>query len=220
MKKEKAECYGIIGLGRFGMALAKSLAEDGKEILVVDREEEKVREMQEYTENAFVTDYLTQETLMEMGIQNCDTVIVCIGEKIDTSILTTLHVVSLGVPRVIAKAISQDQGEVLKKIGAEVVYPEKDMALRLAKRLVSNNFLDYISLDSEVEVQQIPVLPLMVGMTVEEVNVRKNYRLNIIAIERNGIADIQVKPDDVFEESDVLVVVGKVDDIRRFQKIS
>ena len=85
---------------------------------------------------------LSKETLEDMGIQNCDTVIICIGEKIDTSILTTLNVVSLGIPQVIAKAISRDQGAVLEKIGAEVVYPERDMALRLGKRLVSNNFLN------------------------------------------------------------------------------
>lgn len=216
MKKEKTECYGIIGLGRFGMALAKSLAMAGKEIVVVDRQEEKVRQMQGYTENAFVTDYLSKETLMEMGIQNCDTVIICIGEQIDTNILTTLHVVSLGVPRVIAKATSEDQGEVLKKIGAEVVYPERDMALRVGKRLVSHNLMDYISLDKEVEIQQIPILASMIGKTVEEVNIRKNFGLNIIAIERNGHADISVNPKDVFEASDVLVVVGKVDDIKKF----
>lgn len=218
MKKEKTECYGIIGLGRFGMALAKSLAQAGKEIVVVDRQEEKVRQMQEYTENAFVTDYLSKETLMEMGIQNCDTVIICIGEQIDTNILTTLHVVSLGVPRVIAKAISEDQGEVLKKIGAEVVYPERDMALRVGRRLVSHNLMDYISLDKEVEIQQIPILASMIGKTVEAVNVRKNFGLNIIALERNGHADINIRPEDVFKEGDVLVVVGKVDDIKKFMK--
>ena len=82
----------------------------------------------------------------------------------------------------IAKAISRDQGAVLEKIGAEVVYPERDMALRLGKRLVSNNFLDYISLDNEVEIQQIPVASKMVGMTVQEFNIRQKYGLTIIAI--------------------------------------
>ena len=142
MKGKETYSYGIIGLGRFGTALAKTLSEAGKEVVVIDHMECKVRELRQYTENAFVSEDLSKEVLEEIGIQNCDTVIVCIGEKIDTSILTTLNVVSLGVPRVIAKAISPEQGEVLEKIGAEVVYPERDMALRLAKRLLTNNILD------------------------------------------------------------------------------
>ena len=128
--------YGVIGLGRFGSALAQTLAEAGEEVIVVDNTEAKVRALRQFTEHAYVTEDLNKETLEEIGIQNCDTVIVCIGEKIDTSILTTLTVVGLGVPQVIAKAISRDQGEVLEKIGAEVVYPEHDMALKVAKRLL------------------------------------------------------------------------------------
>ena len=106
------------------------------------------------------------ETLEEAGIQNCDTVVVCIGEKIDTSILTTLNVVSLGVPNVIAKAISEDQGAVLEKIGAEVIYPERDMALRLAKRLLSSSVLDYISLNSNIEISEIRITQKLVGSSV------------------------------------------------------
>ena len=122
-KNKDSASYGIIGLGRFGTALAKSLAAAGKDVMIIDSSEAKVRELRQYTEHAFVAHDLGRETLEEAGIQNCDTVVVCIGEKIDTSILTTLNVVSLGVPNVIAKAISEDQGAVLEKIGAEVIYP-------------------------------------------------------------------------------------------------
>ena len=118
MKKSKANLFGVIGLGRFGTALAISLSEAGKDVIVVDRNEEKVKNLRQYTEYAFVTENLSKEALKEVGIQNCDTVIICIGERIDTSILTTLNVVSLGVPHVIAKATSQEQGAVLEKIGA------------------------------------------------------------------------------------------------------
>ena len=149
-KKKKATSFGVIGLGRFGTALAITLAEAGREVIVVDQNEEKVKAMRQYTEYAFVTDNLSKETLTEIGMKNCDTIINCIGEKIDTSILTTLNVVSLGVPHVIAKATSPEQGAVLEKIGAEVVYPERDMAVRLGKRLVSSNVLDFIFLDNQV----------------------------------------------------------------------
>ena len=114
-KNKDSASYGIIGLGRFGTALAKSLAAAGKDVMIIDSSEAKVRELRQYTEHAFVAHDLGRETLEEAGIQNCDTVVVCIGEKIDTSILTTLNVVSLGVPNVIAKAISEDQGAVLEK---------------------------------------------------------------------------------------------------------
>lgn len=217
MKNIKPASFGVIGLGRFGTALAQSLAESGKEVIVIDCNEDKVRELRHYTEHAFVAENLTKETLEEIGIQNCDTVIICIGEKIDTSILTTLNVVSLNVPHVIAKAISRDQGAVLEKIGAEVVYPERDMALRLGKRLVSHNFLDYISLDNEVEIQQIPVTAVMVGKSVQEMNIRQRYGLNIIAIERERVTEIEVSPQYRFSVGDIIVVIGKVENIKRFE---
>lgn len=218
MKKSKANLFGVIGLGRFGTALAISLAESGKDVIVVDSNEDKVRELRQYTEYAFVTESLSKEALTEIGIQNCDTAIICIGERIDTSILTTLNVISLGVPHVIAKAISQDQGAVLAKLGAEVVYPERDMALRLGKRLVSNNFLDFIFLDDQVEIQQVPVGDRMVDVSVQDFNIRRKYNLNIIAIEHGSSTDIEVSPDYHFAKEDIVVVIGKVDNVKRFER--
>ena len=218
MKNWKSSTFAVIGLGRFGTALAKTLAEAEKEVIVVDCNEEKVRELRHYTEYAFVTDNLSKDTLQEIGIQNCGTVIVCIGEKIDTSILTTLNVVSLGVPHVIAKAISSDQGTVLEKIGAEVVYPERDMALRLGKRLIANNnFLDFIALSNEVEIQQVPVTDRIVGVSIERLNVRKKYGLNIIAIEIDGNTEIEIAPEYRIRKDDILVVIGKMDNICKFE---
>ena len=218
MKKSKANLFGVIGLGRFGTALAISLAESGKDVIVVASNEDKVRELRQYTEYAFVAESLSKEALTEIGIQNCDTAIICIGERIDTSILTTLNVISLGVPHVIAKAISQDQGAVLAKLGAEVVYPERDMALRLGKRLVSNNFLDFIFLDDQVEIQQVPAGERMVGVSVQDFNIRRKYNLNIIAIEHGNSTDIEVSPDYHFSKGDIVVVIGKVDNVKRFER--
>ncbi|HJD26072.1 MAG TPA: TrkA family potassium uptake protein [Candidatus Blautia intestinipullorum] len=214
----EATSFGVIGLGRFGTALAISLAEAGKEVIVVDRSESKVKEVRQYTEYAFVSDDLDMETLREIGIQNCDVVIVCIGEKIDISILTTMRVVELGVPKVIAKAISVEQGAVLKKIGAEVVYPERDMALRLGKRLVSRNFLDYVSLDNSVEIRQIRVSDKIKGYSIEELGIRPKYNLNIIAIESGKITNIEVLPGYRLQADDIMVVIGKVSNIDRFEE--
>ena len=217
-KKKDSSIFGIIGLGRFGTALAITLAEAGKEVIVVDQNEEKVKAMRQYTEYAFICDNLSKEALSEVGIQNCDTVVVCIGSKIDTSILTTLNVVSLGVPRVISKATSQDQGAVLEKIGAEVVYPERDMATRLGKRLISGNFLDFIFLDNDIEIQQVPVSDSLVGKTIREINIRKKYSLNIIAIEHQQDTIIEFAPDYEFLEEDIIVVIGKLQNIRKFER--
>lgn len=195
MKKNQDIAYGIIGLGRFGSALARTLAEAGQEVIVLDKDEDKIKDMRQYTEYAFVTENLSQETLAETGIQNCDVVIVCIGEQVDVSILTTMRVIEMGIPHVISKALSAEQGAVLKKLGAEVVYPERDMALRLGRKLLSNNFLDYVSLNNSVEIRQVQVPQPLIGRSVEETEIRQKYKLNIIAIENGRDTNIEVTPD-------------------------
>ena len=220
MARKQAEelSYGIIGLGRFGSALASTLAEAGKEIMVLDCNEEKVRQIRNFTEHAYVVKDLQKETLRETGIQNCDVVAVCIGEQIDASILITMSVLELGVPKVISKAMSPEQGAVLRKIGAEVVYPEKDMAIRLGKRLISNNFLDYIMLDNSVEIRQILVPNKLCGETIMNSSFRKKYGLNIIAIQKGHNTMIEISPDYQFEPEDVIVVIGKIENINRLEQ--
>lgn len=217
-KRNNSITFGVIGLGRFGTALAKKLAEAGKEVIVVDSNEKKVKELRSYTDYAYVTGDLSKEVLEEIGIQNCDVVIIGIGEKIDTSILVTLNVVNLGVKRVITKAISEDQGAVLEKLGAEVIYPERDMALRLAKKMITTNVLDYISLDNNVEITELKMTDNLVGKSIIECNLRQKYGLNIIAIEHEGRTDIEIDPHYVLRSDDVIVVVGKTENINRFQK--
>lgn len=217
MKKRQNTVYGVIGLGRFGEALAVMLAQSDNEVIVVDQDENKIKEMRQYTEYAFVADNLNTETLKEIGIQNCDVVIICIGEKTDVSILTTMSVIEMGVPRVISKSLSAEQGTVLKKLGAEVVYPERDMALRLGKRLLSGSFLDYVSLINDVEIRQIMVTEALVGKTVEETQIRRKFKLNIIAIESENETTIEVSPSHRFTEGDILVVIGKISNIDSFE---
>lgn len=217
-KKQESSSFGVIGLGRFGTALAITLAQAGKEVIVVDRDETRVKELRQYTDYAFVADELTTETLKEIGIQNCDVAIICIGERVDASILTTMRIVEMGVPRVIAKAFSKDQGMVLERIGAEVIYPEVDMALRLGRKLVSHNFLDYISLDNSIEIRQIKLPESFAGVTVGDCNVRSKYGLNIIAIEHEKITNIEVDPQYRFCSGDIIVVIGKVSNIERLEK--
>ena len=192
MRKKSKLTYGVIGLGRFGMALAVTLAESDNDVIVMDREKSSIREMRNYTDYAFVTNDLSMEALREAGIHNCDVVI--------------------------AKALSPEQGAVLKKLGAEVVYPERDMALRLGRRLLSGNFLDYIPLDHSVQITQIRIPERMVGKTVEQIQLRRKYGLNIIAIESGSETTIEVQPDYQLKDGDIIVVIGKADNINTFEE--
>ena len=195
--KKETTTYGIIGLGRFGYALAEELASSGAELLVLERDEEKVREIREITENALVVKNLDRKSLQESGIQNCDVAVVCIGEQMDISILTTLNLVRLGIPKVLAKATSIEHGEILEKLGAEVVYPERDMAIRVAHRLETSKALDYIQLSERLNISKLIAPNKIVGKTVLAVNLRKFFGLNIIAIESNGTLIENIKPDYV-----------------------
>ena len=150
--------------------------------MVLDKDEEKVREMREFTENAFVVQSLDKKTLSEIGLQNCDVAIVCIGEHLDTSILTTLNLVGMNIPKVIAKATNSDHGEILEKLGAEVVYPEQDMAIRLAGRLETSRMLDIIQLSEKINISKLQVPDCIIGKSVLDINFRSGFGLNIIAV--------------------------------------
>ncbi len=214
-KKSAARTYGIVGLGRFGYALAMELVASGADLIVMDRNEELVRELRDYTENAFVVNNLDKKTLMETGIQNCDVAVVCIGEHLDTSILTTLNLVSLGIPTVISKATSTEHGEILEKLGAQVVYPERDMGIRLANRLEASRMLDYIQLSEKLNISKLLVPEKMIGKTVVEVNLRKEFGVNIIGVENDGNLTEVIGPDYNFGEGDILYVAGSKDGLNR-----
>ncbi len=213
--KKNQNTYGIVGLGRFGMALATELHAAGADLIVLDRDEEKIREMRELTDNAFIVHGLDKKTLSETGIQNCDVAVVCIGEALDTSILTTLNLVSLGIPRVIAKSTSAEHGEILEKLGAQVVYPERDMAVRLANRLEASRMLDYIQLSEKLNISKLMVGEKMIGKTVLQVNLRKNFSVNIIAVENDGALQETVFPDYCFRKGDILYVSGSREGLNR-----
>ena len=207
----KKTLYGIVGIGRFGRALAEELAESGSELIVMDWNEDKVREMREFTENAYVVKSLNKKSLQETGIQNCDVAVVCIGEQIDTSLLTVLNLVALGVPKVIAKATSAEHGIILEKLGAEVVYPERDMAVRLASRLETARELDIIQLSEKINISKMQAPEQIIDKTVVAVNLRSKFGLNIIAIENNGTVLESIHPNYIFQKGDILFLVGSKD---------
>ena len=217
-RKNENMAYGVIGLGRFGYALATELAGSGAALLVIDKDEDKVREIREYTENAVVVNTLDKKTLTETGIQNCDVAIVCIGENMESSILTTLNLVAIGIPLVIAKATSAEHGEILEKLGAEVVYPERDMAIRLASRLETTRVLDFMQLSERITISKLIIPNQFIGKSILEINLRSRFGLNIIAIENDGTVIENIKPDYVFREHDTLFVSGSKEGLLRLSE--
>ena len=198
-RKQSETSFGVIGLGRFGTALVKTLAEAGQEVIAVDKDEQKVKAVRKYTDYAFVVGMLNEESLQETGVQNCDTVTICIGEQLDVSILTTMQVIKMGIPHVISKANSQEHGEVLK-------------------RLISRSMLDYISLDDDVEVRRIQVGGKLIGASIQELDVRRVYGINIIAVERDHQTNVEFSPQYRFAAEDIIAVIGKVDKIDHFEQ--
>ena len=210
--------FGVIGLGRFGSALVECLAKAEKEVIAIDKDETRVKEVRRFTDFALVVESLDQDALEEAGIQNCDTVVICIGEQMDVSILTTMTVLNMKVPHVVAKANSYMHGEVLKQLGAKVVYPERDMAIRLGKGLVYHNFLDSVALEGNAEVRRIQVTESLIGRSVREADTRRKYGLNIIAIEHNHRTDVEFPSEYRFQNGDIICVIGQTGNLERFEK--
>jgi trk system potassium uptake protein TrkA len=208
---------GIIGLGRFGNALTRTLAAAEKEILAIDTLESRVKQVRKYTESAFVIGSFDKEMLQDSGIQNCGTVIICIGDSIDVSILTTLNVISMGIPRVIARAMSYEHGLILEKIGAEVIYPENDMAVRLANKLINSSIMETIELRGDIAITELRLTDRLANQSIRKVNFRQKYNLNIIALEHDGETTTEISPDFILSKGDNIVVIGRRENINKLE---
>ena len=217
-KHKKRIAYGIIGLESFGMALAEELSRMGADLLLLDTDPELVQAGRRLTENAMLMDSVDEKTLTEAGVQNCDVAVVNLSARVDYSILVTLLLINMGVPKVVAKATTPMHGKILQKMGAEVVYPERDMALRLATRLHNAHVMDVVQLSEQINISKLVLPSSLVGQTVAGADLRNKYRLNIIAVEQGDKVMDSVLPDYVFCEGDILYVVGQADSFAKFNR--
>ncbi|NCB01975.1 MAG: TrkA family potassium uptake protein, partial [Spirochaetia bacterium] len=197
---------------------AIELAKAKKNVIVLDIEEEKLSAEKDYITHAHIVNGINKEVLEESGISQCGTVIVCIGKDIESNILATLNVIECKVPRVIAKAMSDDHGRVLEKIGAEVIFPEVDSGIRLAKSLSTLRTLDFLELEDGISITEVSLSDAFDGKSIGDLNFRSKYNLNIIAISREEKTFVNIDANMILKELDDLVVIGNNDDIANFTK--
>lgn len=215
--RERA-AYVIIGLGRFGAAVAQTLAENGQDVIIIDKDAERVRELRYLTDYAYVINHLDQGALEEIGVGECQTAIIAIGSALDANILATLYCLNLKVPTVIAKANSKDQGTILEKLGAQVVYPEQDMGIRLANQLSNKKVIDYFSVSGNIDIAQLEAPAFFVGKQLKTLELRQRYGISVIAIETAHGTIEEIDPDYVFEYGDIVIVIGSNENIRNFER--
>lgn len=208
--------FAVIGLGSFGSYLAKTLYEKGHEVLVIDKDKDKVEEAKDFSSQAVWMDSADKESLKALGVQDMDVVVVSLGPEMEPSILTVLYLHELGVNRILAKALSLDHGKILEAIGAtEVIYPERDMAVRLAQRLSSRNVLEYLPLAENISIQEIVPPEAFIGKKLRDLNLTNRYRVQVIAV-RQLVPDRLIfipGADFVIKDSDILVVMGEEESI-------
>ena len=204
----------VIGMGMLGRCLAAKMQELGNDVMIIDKDEEKIQELSTIFGDAIAGDCTNPAVLKSIGVNNFDYCFVAIGEDFYASLEITSILKELGATFVVSKAKRLRQAEFLKKIGAdEVFYPEKEIAEKLAVRYNATNIFDYIELTSDCSIFEIPIIPDWIGKTISDINVRQEYNVNIIAIKNGQSIDPMPKGDYTFQKDDHIVVIGKSSDV-------
>jgi trk system potassium uptake protein TrkA len=210
--------FAVIGMGRFGLSVANALSGMGFDVLAIDANEQRIQAVSNIVTHAVSADSTDEEALRALGIRNFDVVVVAIGQDIQASILTTLILKDLGGPLIVVKAQNELHGKVLNKIGADkVIYPERDMGLRVAHHLTSPNILDYIELSDEYSIAEMRATSVMVGQNLKELDVRAKFGCNVMAIKRGTKMNISPTADDRLAEGDILIIVGQKNDLTKLE---
>lgn len=217
----KKQTFAVIGLGRFGGSVCKTLADAGQEVLAIDKYESRVNDYKDIATQAVVADAQDEDMLRSLGIRNVDHVIVAIGEDIQASILVTLMVKEQGVKYVTAKAQNEYHAKVLEKLGVDrVVHPERDMGVRIGRSLTSKNMVDYLDLDANFKLAEILITnPEFVGKSLAEMDFRDRYGLNVIALAHSRQEMVLPSAGDVLTENDSILVAGPTRAIDKFEEL-
>lgn len=211
----------VIGIGRFGSALAQRLYALGHEVLAIDSNEDEVQKISDNVTHAVTADATDESVLKSLGIRNFDVGIVAIGSDIQSSIITTLMLKDMGVKYVVAKAQNDLHAKVLYKIGADrVVFPERDMGERVAHNLIATNLLEFIELSPEYSIIELAVPHIWVGKNLRDLNLRVKYGVNVVALKSSSNNKINAAPmaDEEIKEDTILVIIGSNDGIKKMEK--
>jgi trk system potassium uptake protein TrkA len=210
----------VVGLGIFGFNIAKDLFENGFEVIAIDKNKDVVNRIRDFSTKAVLADATDRELLEMIGIQPDDVVIISFGEDLAASTLLTLHLKEMKIKSILVKAPNEDHKRILEKVGAtEVIIPEKEMADKVAKGLISPNVLDYLPVSSDFTICEVAPPSSFLGRTIADLRLRGKYHIEVIAI-RDVLSDkIQLVPpaDFVIKDSDILIVIGKEADIQKIQ---
>lgn len=210
--------YAIFGLGRYGVSVAKELVRNGAEVIAVDSNENIVNSLVNDIPFCKCADTTNKEVLTKLGITNVDTVIVAMAGNIEASVMTVLLCKELGVPNVIAKCSNEMHFKILTKVGADkVVFPEKESGTRQAKNLLSSGFMDVIELSTEVSMIELDVKKDWIGKTLLELNLRKKYSINVIAVKSDNKIEIDIDPNVPLTDKMKLVVIGKTSKLSKIK---
>jgi len=212
----KQKQFAVIGIGRFGGSLIKELTRMGHEVLAIDLDEERVNDAADFSTHAVQADTMDENVLKALGIRNFDAVIVAIGDNIQSNILTTIVLKELGVKKVISKAKNAMHGKVLEKIGTDVViYPEQDMAIKLARSLVSHNFVEQINISPDYSIIELIVPQTFINKNLNQINLRQQMGVNVLAIRRGDNIIVLPEPVESLQSQDIMVVLGRNTDLEK-----
>ncbi len=212
--------YIVIGLGRFGSALARQLCDLGAEVLAMDIHSGLVQQLAGDVTHAVVGDAQDKEVLRSLGVRNFDCAVIAIGDNLAASVLVTMNLKELGVPYIVCKAHDETHRRVLEKLGVDrVVIPEQEYAQRLARSLNSHNVLEYIELSQDYGILEVPAPKSWVGKSLKELNVRAKLGVNIIAVENSGKTNVSPPADYRIQPGDVMAVLGDSYALKEVQKL-
>jgi len=215
--KDMNKQFAVLGLGSFGRSVALSLEKMGCDVMVVDDSYEKIQEISDKVSYAMKADVTDKDALQALGARNLDGAVVAVSEHPEANIMATLLCKEMGIPLVVAKAKDKLQGTILEKVGADsVVYPEIEMGSRVAKSLVSKEFVDWISLSNDYSMVEIVVPQNWVGKSLVDLGVRERLGINVVGIIKNGKIEVAINPQEPLREKEILIVIGSNDILEKF----
>lgn len=213
--------FAIIGLSSFGFFLARELVKEGIDVIAIDIDEERIEKIKPYVQKAVIADGTDKTVLETLGLDELDGVVISLGH-IESTVLATLHLKELKMRRIVCKALSEDHGKILEMIGAtEVIFPEKDMALRVAHTLAHENILDHVPLAEGYSIIEIAPPSSFLRKSIGELDLRNRFGVQVIVVKEMIPENVVLVPtaDYVIKDSDVLVILGKDEDLKKIKSL-